>query len=190
MLPASWVLTTSTTRRCSLSGGCSCRPRGVESWTVVGLDVRAVGVVDEFLGWLTEFERSPNTVEAYARDLGSSGRSSPRAGWVGIGCGVGAGRVRGVGAPAGGERAGALRAGGQAVGVDGQPDARGVVGSTSSRPARDELARDLVVRTRSGRGAYKPFLHGIARARPRGRPVRLPERRRLPRTLGWSRSRR
>ena len=25
------------------------------------------------------------------------------------------------------------------------------------------LARDLVVRTRSGRGGYKPFLHGIAR---------------------------
>jgi len=27
------------------------------------------------------------------------------------------------------------------------------------------LARDLVVRTRSGRGSYKPFLHGIARGR-------------------------
>jgi integrase len=46
-----------------------------------------------------------------------------------------------------------------------------------------ELARDLVVRTRSGRGGYKPFLHGIVSARPRGRPVRLPERQRLPRTL-------
>jgi integrase/recombinase XerD len=47
----------------------------------------------------------------------------------------------------------------------------------------NELARDLVVRTRSGRGAFKPFLHGIAREMPRGRPVRLPERQRLPRTL-------
>jgi len=47
----------------------------------------------------------------------------------------------------------------------------------------NELARDLVVRTRSGRGAFRPFLHGIARDRPRGRPVRLPERQRLPRTL-------
>ncbi|MGZ6623420.1 MAG: tyrosine-type recombinase/integrase, partial [Solirubrobacteraceae bacterium] len=45
------------------------------------------------------------------------------------------------------------------------------------------LARDLVVKTRSGRGGYKPFLHGIARSRPRGRVVRLPERRSLPRTL-------
>ena len=28
-----------------------------------------VAVVDEFLAWLTQIERSPNTVEAYARDL-------------------------------------------------------------------------------------------------------------------------
>ena len=33
------------------------------------------------------------------------------------------------------------------------------------------------------RGAFKPFLHGIAREKPRGRAVRLPERQRLPRTL-------
>jgi hypothetical protein len=43
--------------------------RGVESWTVIGPDHRPVGVVDAFLGWLTWIERSPNTVEAYARDL-------------------------------------------------------------------------------------------------------------------------
>ena len=42
---------------------------GVESWTVVGSDCRPVAVVDEFLAWLTRIERSPNTVEAYARDL-------------------------------------------------------------------------------------------------------------------------
>jgi integrase/recombinase XerD len=47
----------------------------------------------------------------------------------------------------------------------------------------NELARDLVVRTRSGRGGYKPFRRGIAPVRPRGRPVRLPERQRRPRTL-------
>ena len=41
---------------------------GVESWTVVGPDARPVGLIDEFLGWLTGIERSPNTVEAYARD--------------------------------------------------------------------------------------------------------------------------
>src|SRR5687768_15487113 len=42
---------------------------GVESWTVIGPDNHPVGVVDEFLGWLTWIRRSPNTVEAYARDL-------------------------------------------------------------------------------------------------------------------------
>ena len=39
------------------------------------------------------------------------------------------------------------------------------------------------MKTRSGRGGYKPFLQGIARSRPRGRAVRLPERTSLPRTL-------
>jgi hypothetical protein len=42
---------------------------GVESWTLIGPDLRPVAVVDEFLAWLTHVERSPNTVEAYARDL-------------------------------------------------------------------------------------------------------------------------
>ena len=42
---------------------------GVESWTVIGPDLRPVAVVDEYLAWLTHIERSPNTVEAYARDL-------------------------------------------------------------------------------------------------------------------------
>jgi integrase/recombinase XerD len=42
---------------------------GEESWTVVGPDARPVALVDEFLAWLTQIERSPNTVEAYARDL-------------------------------------------------------------------------------------------------------------------------
>ena len=35
---------------------------GAESWTVVGRDGRPVELVDEFLGWLTGIERSPNTV--------------------------------------------------------------------------------------------------------------------------------
>ena len=43
---------------------------GVESWTVVEPDGGPVELVDELLGWLTGIERSPNTVEAYARDLG------------------------------------------------------------------------------------------------------------------------
>jgi integrase/recombinase XerD len=42
---------------------------GVESWTVIGPDLRPVAEVEECLGWLTSVERSPDTVEAYARDL-------------------------------------------------------------------------------------------------------------------------
>ena len=45
------------------------------------------------------------------------------------------------------------------------------------------VARALVDATRSGRGGYKPFLHGIARSEPRGRVGRLREEQRSPRTL-------
>ena len=99
---------------------------GVVSWTVIGSDGRAVEVIDEFLGWLTGIERSPNTVEAYARDLGLfwsflDGRGLV---WDRVSVVV-LGEFAGVGAAAGGERAGALRAGGEALGVDGEPDACG-----------------------------------------------------------------
>jgi integrase/recombinase XerD len=40
-----------------------------ESFTVIGPDRRPVEIVDEYLAWLTDCERSPNTVEAYAHDL-------------------------------------------------------------------------------------------------------------------------
>ena len=43
--------------------------RGTESFTVIGPDLRPVGLVDEYLAWLTDCERSPNTVEACAYDL-------------------------------------------------------------------------------------------------------------------------
>ena len=43
--------------------------QAVESFTVIGPDRRRVEIVDEYLSWLTNNERSPNTVEAYAHDL-------------------------------------------------------------------------------------------------------------------------
>ncbi len=43
--------------------------RSRESFTVIGPDLRPVAVLDEYLAWLTDCERSPNTVEGYARDL-------------------------------------------------------------------------------------------------------------------------
>jgi integrase/recombinase XerD len=46
-----------------------------------------------------------------------------------------------------------------------------------------QVARALVDERRMGRGSFKPFLHGIAPARPRGRVGRLRQERRLPQTL-------
>jgi integrase/recombinase XerD len=159
--------------------------RAVESFTVIGPDLRPVGLVDEYLAWLTDCERSPNTVEAYAHDL--------RAFWTFL-------TERGfswdrVGVMELGEFAAWARRPAENVVVLVEGSARlsartvdrmlsGVVGFYEFQARRGStLARDLVVKMRSGRGGYKSFLHGIARGRPRGRAVRLPERRSLPRTL-------
>jgi len=42
---------------------------GAESWTVLGDDDVPVGPVEWYLAYLTDIERSPNTVKAYAHDL-------------------------------------------------------------------------------------------------------------------------
>jgi hypothetical protein len=42
---------------------------GLESWTLIGSDLRPVAEVDEYLAWLTHNERSPNPTDAYAFDL-------------------------------------------------------------------------------------------------------------------------
>jgi integrase/recombinase XerD len=159
--------------------------RGVESWMVVGPDHRPVEVVDAFLAWLTWIERSPNTVEAYARDL--------KVFWTFL-------AARGLAwdavtiAELGVFAAWARRPAENVVVLSEQAARRcartvnrmltAVVGFYEFQGRQgNRLARELVVQTRGGRGDYKPFLHGIAAARPRGRPVRLPEQRRRPRTL-------
>jgi len=158
---------------------------GVESWTVVGPDLRLVGVVDEFLAWLTQIERSPNTVEAYARDLKLfwSFLASRELAWEQV-------TVSELG-----EFAAWARRPAENVIVLSELAARrsprtvnrmlsAVVAFYEFHGRRgSSLARELVVQTRGGRGAYKPFLHGIARSQPRGRAVRLPETQTLPRTL-------
>lgn len=159
--------------------------QAVESFTVIGPDLRPVAVVDEYLAWLTGCERSPNTVEAYAHDL--------RAFWTFL-----------AEHDLGWERVGVIelsefaawaRRPARNVVVLADEAARlsprtvnrmltGVVGFYELQARRgNTLAKDLIVRTRSGRGGYKPFLHGIARSRPRGRAVRLPETKSLPKTL-------
>jgi integrase/recombinase XerD len=155
------------------------------SWTVIGTDLRVVEPVERYLAWLSDFERSPNTVRAYAQDL--------KAFWVFL-------EARAlawdrVTLEQVGQFTGWLRRPAENVVVlaDGTA-ARSA--STVNRMltavfgfyefhARDgvEVARALVDRARSGRGSYRPFLHGIARSRPRGRVGRLRQPRRVPATL-------
>ena len=40
-----------------------------ESWTVLGDDDAPVAPIERYLSYLTDIERSPNTVRAYAYDL-------------------------------------------------------------------------------------------------------------------------
>ena len=159
--------------------------RSVESFTVIGPDLRPVEVIDEYLAWLTNNERSPNTVEAYAHDLRAFFTFLREHGltWEQVGVAELA------------EFAAWARRPARNVVVLSDEAARlsprtvnrmltGVVGFYELQARRGStLAKDLIVQTRSGRGSYKPFLHGIARGRPRGRAVRLPEQAKLPKTL-------
>ena len=43
-----------------------------ESWTVLGDDDAPVAPIERYLAYLTDIERSPNTVKAYAHDLNRS----------------------------------------------------------------------------------------------------------------------
>ena len=152
---------------------------------MIGRDLRPVEPVERYLAWLSRIERSPNTVRSYAQDLKTF--------WVFL-------EARGlcwdrVTLEQVGEFTGWLR----------RP-ADNVIVLASGRPWRSartvnrmlaalfgfyefharhgvDVARALVDTGRSGRGSYKPFLHGIARPEPRGRVGRLREERRLPRAL-------
>jgi len=157
----------------------------VESWTVIGPDRRPVGVLDGYLAWLTQIERSPNTVEAYARDLKEfwtflAERDLP---WERVGVQELGEFTAWARRPAANvvllhERA--ARRSTRTVnrmltGIVGFYEFHGRQGNT--------LAQDLVVKTRYGHGGYKPFLAGLAPLPARGRAVRLPETQQVPRTL-------
>lgn len=142
--------------------------------------------VEGFLAFLTNLERSPNTVRAYAYDL---------AGYFGF-----LGRVEkawdAVTVETLADFVGSLRRpAANVVLLDGARPARAT--STVNRKLAAvfgfydyqerngvSVAAAVQARGRSGHGSYRPFLHGIARSKPRGRVVRLGEApRRLPKTL-------
>lgn len=144
---------------------------GAESWTVIGGDLRPVGPLERYLAWLSRIERAPTTVRAYAHDLKTF--------WEFV-------EARGlqwerISLEQLGEFTARLRSPAENVIVlaTGQP-AR--ASSTVNRILTAVLgfyefharhgvpvARALVDERRAGRGAFKPFLHGIAPSRPRGR---------------------
>lgn len=158
---------------------------GETSFTVIGKDLEPIATVDEFLAWLTAIERSPNTVEAYARDLRAYFEFLSERGldWSEV-------SVRELAEFAAWARRPAANvivladhaARRSAKSVNRMLTA--IVAFYEFHARRgNKLAEALVVRTRSGRGSYKPFLTGIAQPRSRARVVRLPEQKCVPRTL-------
>jgi integrase/recombinase XerD len=164
--------------------------RGRESWTVIGADRRPVEPVEGFLRWLTDTERSPNTVRAYAGDLRQFWEFLAVRGYVWSDLGV----------EELGDFASWLRSPADNVVVlpSGVP-ARGA--STVNRKLAAVAAfYDFYHRQsgvlvaerlhppwhRAGRGSFKPMLQGFAPLRARGRVGRLPERGQLPQVLQLS----
>jgi integrase/recombinase XerD len=159
--------------------------RGRESWTVIGVDRRPVEPVDRYLAWLTNIEKSPNTVRAYACDLKLfvaflAARELP---WDHVSLETLGEFTAWLRSPA--ENVIVLELGTPARAASSVNRTLSAVFGFYEFHARSgvPLARELVARGRSGYGAYKPFLHGIARSKPRGRVGRLREVERLPRVL-------
>ena len=161
-----------------------------ESWTVLG-DDGPVRPIEGYLAYLTDIERSPNTVRAYAHDLKDwfvflAGRGldwrevrledvagfiawlrrPPAARWDGGGAAVGGAPLRGI---------------------DGQPQAVGAerVYQHAARNGVD-LGELLVSWQPAGRRgtAWRPFLHHLTKGQPQARrAVALKVPRKLPRVL-------
>ena len=59
--------------------------RGIESFTVIGPDLRPVELVDEYLAWLTDASVHRTRSRRMRTICVRSGRFWPSAGWLGIG---------------------------------------------------------------------------------------------------------
>ena len=150
---------------------------GTVSWTVVGPDRFPVGPVERYLAWLVDIERSPNTVRAYAHDLKLywSFLAAKGLRWDEP-------SVESLGEFTAWMRSPAENV---VVLVNGDPR-RGrrtvnralsaVIGLYEYEQRNGQrFASSLIDYTRSGRGSYRPFLHGIAKSMPRGRVGRMRE---------------
>jgi integrase/recombinase XerD len=159
--------------------------RGRESWTVLGADRRPVVVADRYLAWLTSIEKSPNTVRAYACDLKLffTFLGARTLAWDRVTLETLGEFTAWLRSPA--ENVIVLEHGTPARTASSVNRTLSAVFGFYEFHARDgmPLARELVARGRSGSGNYKPFLHGIAPSRPRGKVGRVREVERLPLSL-------
>lgn len=153
-------------------------------WTLL-LDGEPVEPVERYLSWLTHLERSPNTVRAYGLDLKAfwSFLLQRDLDWRAVTLEDLGEFVAWLRRPAGNvlllptarQQRSTKTVNRMLSAVHGFFDYQMLNGV--------QLSKSLVDSQRSGLGSYKPFLHGLAEAKPRGRLVRLPEERRAPRTL-------
>lgn len=163
---------------------------GVESWTVLGGDGSPIGPVERFLAHLSDIERSPNTVKAYAHDLKDywSFLAARDLDWREV-------RLEDVG-----EFVAWLRL--PPAARDGRvallPTARAHVGAATVNRKLSAVAAFYVHQSRNGvsvgellttwapgrRGGWKPFLHHVSKGRPHQRRlIALKAPKRLPRVL-------
>jgi site-specific recombinase XerD len=163
---------------------------GCDSWTVIGADRRPVEPVEAFLRWLTDTERSPNTVRAYAGDLRQFWEFMGLRGydWADLGVEELGDFVSWLRSPA--DNVVVLASGSPARGAATVNRKLAAVSAfydfhhrQSGVPVAERLHPPW---HRSGRGSFMPMLQGFAPLRARGRVGRLPERRRLPRVLQLS----
>ncbi len=158
---------------------------GRESYTVIGPDQRVIEPIDTYLSFLTNIEKSPNTVRAYGHDMADYWRFllEEDAPWDKPTVDRMAEYVSWLRRPAG-----------NVVVLTGEEQRLSkstvnrklsvLMGFYEYHQRRGcEFSKAVIDYTRSGRGSYKPFLHGIAKSTPRGQLIRLRDEQRLPKTL-------
>lgn len=162
-----------------------------ESWTVLGDDDAPLAPVDRYLGYLSDIERSPNTVKAYAHDLKD---------WFGFlaerGLDWRAVRVDDVGEFVAWLRLPLQARHGRVAVLPSVPHhctestvnrKLSAVGAFYTHAARDGVdVGELLTSWQVGgaRGGWKPFLHHISKGTPRSRRViALKTPKKLPRVL-------
>jgi integrase/recombinase XerD len=158
---------------------------GATSWSLVGPDRVLVEPVERYLAWLTHLERSPNTVRAYAHDLklywsflaaGGLAWDAPTVESLGEFVAWMRRPAANVVVLVGGKERRERRTVNRALSA--------VIGFYEYHQRNgQQFASTVIDYARSGRGNYKPFLEGIAKAAPRGRVGRMREQRSLPATL-------